>query len=96
MSNEKLKLSQAMVSWNRKGDVFVDKIQLAQYDRKTDFFTMYYAYEADGAIIVLLADAMAMICRDKCDPMAVHNALMAIKEYADVIPTDMEGLDNGK
>lgn len=39
--------------------------------------------------ITLLADAMAMIVRDKCDPLAVHRALMGLEEYSAAMAPDM-------
>ena len=94
MNSNKIKLSQALVRWNRNGDVFVQKLQPMLFEQAMDFWTTYHAYPENDAIIVLFADAMAMICRDKCDPMKVHNALMLIEEYADVLATDMEGTMN--
>ena len=93
MNNGKLKLAQALVRWNKGGGVFVYKLQPMQFSRQTDFWTTYHLFPEDGAIIVLLADALAMICRDKCDPMTVHTALMAIAEYADAVPTDLTGMN---
>lgn len=39
--------------------------------------------------VIVLADALAMIVRDKCDPKAVHLALMGLEEYASAMAEDM-------
>ena len=37
-------------------------------------------------------EAMVLIIRDECDPMAVHKALLNLEEYKDGCPDDMPGV----
>ena len=37
-------------------------------------------------------EAMHLIVRDKCDPFAVHNALLDLQEYRDGCSSDMPGI----
>jgi len=37
----------------------------------------------------ILSEAMALIVRDHCTPGAVHDALLGLAEYRDIIPQDM-------
>lgn len=40
----------------------------------------------------IFIDAMHAIVRDKCDPLAVHNALLGLKEYCDGCHGSMPGM----
>ena len=53
------------------------------YERFTDV-------EARASVFV---EACKLIVRDKCDPVAVHNAFLWVQEYRDGIPMDMFNLD---
>ena len=37
----------------------------------------------------VLAEAMTLIVRDKCDPMAVHKAFLGLREYRETCALDM-------
>ena len=39
--------------------------------------------------MMVFIEAMHLIIRDKCDPMAVHNALLELQEYYDGCADDM-------
>ena len=41
---------------------------------------------------LIFIEAMVLIIRDKCDPTAVHRALLGLEEYRDGCPDDMPGL----
>lgn len=45
--------------------------------------------------LVAYVEAMHLIVRDGCDPMAVHRALLQLKEYRDGCAPDMPGPDDG-
>lgn len=38
---------------------------------------------------LVFIEAIHLIVRDKCDPMAVHNALLQVQEYRDGLACDM-------
>lgn len=42
--------------------------------------------------LMVFIEAMHLIIRDKCDPMAVHNALLELEEYEDGCSDDMPGV----
>jgi hypothetical protein len=41
----------------------------------------------------VLAEAMTLIVRDKCDPMAVHRAFLGLREYRLTCAEDMPGYE---
>jgi len=41
--------------------------------------------------LVVFVEAMHLIIRDRCDPDAVHAALLQLEEYRDGLSTDMPG-----
>ena len=45
---------------------------------------------------IVYIEAIHLIVRDKCDPMAVHAALLGLSEYADALAEDMPGLSVGQ
>lgn len=42
--------------------------------------------------LIVFSEAMSLIVRDKCDPMAVHQALLSLDEYRDGCAEDMPGM----
>ena len=42
--------------------------------------------------MMVFITAMHLIVRDKCDPMAVHQALLGLEEYVDGCADDMPGV----
>jgi hypothetical protein len=46
----------------------------------------------DERKLIVFIEAMHLIVRDKCDPMAVHKALMGVREYRDGCAIDMPGM----
>ena len=88
---DELKLLESVVTWNVGGDVFVIKrgpIDASAAHPYLDRWTTYSGYSEDEAITVLLADALAMIIRDKCNPATVNRALLRITEYSMTMPFD--------
>ena len=47
------------------------------------------------AKLMCFVEAMHLIVRDKCDPMAVHKALLGVDEYLDGCAGDMPGVNRG-
>ena len=39
----------------------------------------------------VLAEAMLLIVRDRCDPKKVHQAMLGVEEYRDAMPADVRG-----
>ena len=86
---------EAMLCWNPK----TDEVAIYQWPDTHDHSHRYaftalacYAATKDMTFEQLKAlcfiEAMHLIIRDKCDPQAVHRALMAVDEYRDGLSDD--------
>jgi len=91
--NNEMKLSNAVVCWNVGGKVLVRKRRpfLISDSEEYERWMTYSGFPEGDAMIVLFADAMAMIVRDKCNPNDVHRELLKIDEYRQHMAFDCGG-----
>lgn len=91
----------AMLCWNPG----TDEVALVPWPDTTDLSGRYFGtalacytnvqkkdFEQRKAQVFI--DAMHLIIRDKCDPMAVHKTLLGLDEYRDGCSEDMPGAES--
>jgi len=88
----------AMLCWNPdSADVAIyawpDTYQLSRAYKRTSLacFSGFSESSFEQRKTQIFIDAMHLIIRDGCDPMAVHNALLVLSEYQDGLAEDMPG-----
>jgi hypothetical protein len=65
-----------------------DKYEMTQLGCFTDFNKASFGVRKTLCFI----EAMHLIVRDKCDPQAVHKAMLGMEEYLDGCSDDMPGV----
>lgn len=88
----------AMLCWN-PGTAQVALVRWPDPERVSSAFEMsglacYSAVQKmtfEQRKLVVFVEAMHLIVRDKCDPLAVHSALLALDEYQAGLACDMPG-----
>lgn len=88
--------TEMMLCWNPGTDQ-VALVRHPDHDHRSDRYDMTTlacnfeikdkTFEQRKAIVFI--EAMHLIVRDKCDPMAVHRALLGLDEYVDGCSVDM-------
>lgn len=66
------------------GDYPMTALACCDYVQRADFETRKK---------IVFIEAMHLIVRDGCDPLAVHRALLGLNEYRDGCALDMPGID---
>lgn len=76
----------ALVPWPGNHNYACDTLACWGYIRDMDF---------EQRKTIVFIEAVILIVRDKCDPQAVHKALMGLDEYRDGLPEEMLGMERG-
>jgi hypothetical protein len=71
-----------------------------RYSRQTSRYEMttmgcesrFHGISFEHRKLLVFIEAMHLIVRDKCDPIAVHRAMLNIREYRDGCASDMPGV----
>ena len=92
--------SEVMVCWNPGTDQ-VKIVNHPDYENKSKGYRMTalgcYTWLKKATFtekkMMCFIQAIHLIIRDKCDPMAVHNALLGIEEYRDGLSDDFPGIE---
>lgn len=85
-----------MLCWNPDSDQVALVRWCGEYDRSigylmTDFAccSRYQEEPFEGRKTLVFIQAMHLIIRDRVDPMAVHRALLGLREYVDGLAPDV-------
>lgn len=89
-----------MLCWN-PGTSEVIVVPWPDVDRKSKKYKMsclacyseVRAMSEERRKAMVFIEAVHLMVRDKCDPMAVHQAMLSLDEYIDGCSHDMPGID---
>ena len=87
-----------MLCWNPGADVaLIPWPDLTGASQRYECSTLacnaeFHKMTAEQRKLAVFVEAMHLIVRDKCDPQAVHGALLGLQEYRDGMAPDMPGL----
>ena len=92
------KAKEVMLCWN-PGTSEVAVVEWPDYARKSDKYEMstlacnksMLKMTAEKYKTMVFIEAIHAIVRDRCDPIAVHNALLHVAEYRSGLANDMPG-----
>ena len=92
------KAKEVMLCWN-PGTSEVAVVEWPDYARKSDKYEMSTlacnifkpTTSTEKWKTIVFVEAMHAIVRDRCDPIAVHNALLHVAEYRSGLANDMPG-----
>lgn len=92
-----------MLCWN-PGTSEIALVPWPDVDRRSEGYTRTAlactssVHEMTGAerTAIVYIEAIHLIVRDKCDPMAVHAALLGLSEYVGALACDMPGMPVGQ
>ena len=89
-------IKEKIVAWNPGTDKvelidFPDRTKASKKFKRTGggCFASVQKLGPKAVKVHVLAEAMTLIVRDKCDPMAVHRAFLGLREYRETCALDM-------